>query len=77
MVGRAGAAWGLWPKDLPLWEVTSQQTQRYMAAEGCEGTIQNLCLILRLADGHSALPSMAILESRTLPVLPGGGPSGA
>jgi len=72
-LARAGTAWGLWPKDLPPWEATSQQTQRWMAAEVCEAIIQNLRMILRLAEGHTALSSMAILERQTLPVLPEGG----
>jgi transposase len=73
-LARAGAPWRMVPNDLPLWEATYQQTQRWMAAGVFEAIVHDLRMILRLAEGRTAQPSAAILDSRTLPSTPESGP---
>jgi transposase len=73
-LARAGAPWRMVPNDLPPWEATYQQTQRWMAAGVFEAIVHDLCMILRLAEGRTAQPSAAILDSRTLPSTPESGP---
>ncbi len=62
---RAGAAWRLLPHDFPRWEIVYQQTQRWIQAGSFEAIVCDLRTILRLAKGRDALPSAAILDSRT------------
>jgi transposase len=70
---RAGAAWRMMPGDLPPWEVVYQQTQRWLAAGVFEAIVQDLRVLLRLAEGRSAQPSAAIFDSRTLQSSPESG----
>jgi len=63
---RSGAAWRLLPHDLPPWWTVHQQTQRWLRAGVFETMVHDLRELLRLADGRSAAPSAAILDSRTL-----------
>ncbi|WP_027883183.1 IS5/IS1182 family transposase, partial [Meiothermus rufus] len=51
---RAGAAWRMMPGDLPPWEVVYQQTQRWLAAGVFEAIVQDLRVLLRLAEGRRA-----------------------
>ncbi|GEM87709.1 IS5 family transposase [Meiothermus granaticius] len=70
---RAGATWRMMPGDLPPWEVVYQQTQRWLAAGVFEAIVQDLGVLLRLAEGRSAQPSAAIFDSRTLQSSPESG----
>src|SRR5271165_539947 len=70
---RAGAAWRLLPHDFPRWEIVYQQTQRWIAAGAFDAIVWDLRAMLRLAVGRSALPSAAILDSRTLQSTPESG----
>jgi len=70
---RAGAAWRMMPGDLPPWEVVYQQTQRWLAAGVFEAIVQDLRVLLRLAEGRRAQPSAAIFDSRTLQSSPESG----
>ncbi len=70
---RAGAPWRMMPKDLPPWEMVYQQTQRWLRAEVFESMVDDLRVILRLAEGRKAQPSAAILDSRTLQSTPESG----
>jgi transposase len=72
-LARAGAPWRMMPNDLPPWEATYQQTQRWMAAGVFEAIVHDLRMILRLAEGRTAHPSAAILDSRTLQSTPESG----
>jgi transposase len=73
-LARAGAPWRMMPNDLPPWEATYQQTQRWMAAGVFEAIVHDLRMILRLAEGRTPHPSAAILDSRTLQSTPESGP---
>jgi len=84
---RAGAAWRMMPGDLPPWEVVYQQTQRWLTAGRSrlrdtgkartrgvfEAIVQDLRVLLRLAEGRRAQPSAAIFDSRTLQSSPESG----
>jgi transposase len=61
------------PGDLPPWEVVYQQTQRWLAAGVFEAMVQDLRMLLRLAEGRDAQPSAAIFDSRTLQSSPESG----
>lgn len=70
---RAGAAWRLLPGDVPPWNAVHDQAQRWVAA-GCFGAMaHDLRAVMRLAEGRSADPSAAILDSRTLRSTPESG----
>lgn len=71
---RAGAPWRMLPKDLPPWEMVYQQTQRWLRAGVFESMVDDLRVILRLAEGRQAQPSAAIWDSRTLQSTPESGP---
>jgi transposase len=62
------------PNDLPPWEATYQQTQRWRAAGVFEAIVHDLRTLLRLAEGRASQPSAAILESRTQQSTPASGP---
>ena len=70
---RSGATWRLMPNDLPPWEVTYQQTQRWLKAGVFEAIVHDLRVILRLAQGRHEQPSAAIFDSRTLQSTPESG----
>lgn len=70
---RAGAAWRMMPGDLPPWEVVYQQAQRWLAAGVFEAIVQDLRMLLRLAEGRSPHPSASIFDSRTLQSSPESG----
>jgi len=72
-VVRAGAAWRMVPHDLPPWEAIYQQTQRWLNAGVFEAMVDDLRLLLRVAQGRNAEPSAAILDSRTLQSTPESG----
>jgi transposase len=55
-LARAGLPWQLMPKNLPLWEATSKQTQRWMAAGLCDAIGHDWRLIVRLAAGATTHP---------------------
>ena len=61
-VVKTGAPWRWMPHDLPPWAAVYQQAQRWLVA-GCFEA--DLRMVLRLAAGHKAQPSAAILDSRT------------
>jgi len=71
---RAGAPWRLLPHDLPPWEAVYQQTQRWLKAGVFEAIVHDLRVLLRVADGRTAQPSVAILDRRTWPSSPESGP---
>jgi transposase len=70
---RAGAPWWMMPNDLPPWAAVYQQTQRWWHAGVFEAIVRDLRMLLRLAEGRTAQPSAAILDSRTLPSTPESG----
>jgi transposase len=71
---RAGAPWRMMPHDLPPWEAVYQQTQRWLNAGIFEAIVQDLRVVLRLAEGRKGQPSAAIFDSRTLQSTPESGP---
>ena len=70
---RAGAAWRLLPHDFPRWEAVYQQTQRWIKAGCFAAIVEDLRLVLRLAQGRNAQPSAAIFDSQTLQSTPESG----
>jgi transposase len=72
-IARAGAPWRMLPNDLPPWEAVYQQTHRWLKAGVFEAIVHDLRVLLRLADGRTAQPSAAILDSRTLQSTPESG----
>lgn len=73
---RAGAPWRYIPNHFPPWEAVYQQTQRWIAAGVFEAMVNDLRLILRVAQGREPFPSAAILDSRTLQSTPESGHRG-
>ena len=70
---KTGAPWRWMPNDLPPWAAVYQQTQRWLAAGCFEALVDDLRAVLRLAAGHKAEPSAAIIDSRTLRSTPESG----
>jgi len=70
---RTGAPWRMLPHDLPPWEAVYQQTQRWLKAGVCEAIVEDLRVVLRIAQGRNGQPSAAILDSRTLQSSPESG----
>ncbi len=63
---RAGASWRMMPNDLPPWEVVYQQSQRWVKGGVFKSIVDDLRVLLRLAQGRKGQPSAAIFDSRTL-----------
>jgi transposase len=63
---RSGAPWRMMPNDLPPWAAVHQQTQRWIAAGCFEAMVDDLRMLLRVAQGRSAQPSAVVIDSRTL-----------
>jgi len=72
-IARGGLQWRMMPNDLPPWEAVYQQTRRWMAAGVFELIVHDLRELVRLAQGRSAQPTAAILDSRTLRSTPESG----
>jgi transposase len=70
---KTGAPWRWMPNDLPPWAAVYQQTQRWLAAGCFEALVDDLRSVLRLASGHKAEPTAAIIDSRTLRSTPESG----
>jgi transposase len=70
---RGGLQWRLMPNDLPPWEAVYQQTRRWLAAGVFEAIVHDLREVLRLAQGRTAAPTAAILDSRTVQSTPESG----
>jgi transposase len=70
---RAGASWRMMPNDLPPWEAVYQQTPRWLNAGVFEAIVDDLRVLLRLAQGRKGQPSAAIFDSRTLQSSPESG----
>jgi len=70
---RAGCPWRMMPHDLPPWPAVQQQTRRWVRARCFEAMAHDLRAVLRLAAGKNAVPSAAILDSRTLQSTPESG----
>jgi transposase len=70
---RAGAAWRMMPHDLPPWPTVYQQSQRWLQAGVFDALVQELRVVLRLAQGRNAAPSAAIFDGRTLQSTPESG----
>jgi hypothetical protein len=54
------------PNDLPPWAAVYQQAQRWLAAGCFEAMVDDLHGVLRLAAGHKAEPSAAIIDKPLL-----------
>lgn len=72
-INRSGAQWRMMPNDLPPWATVYQQAQRWMQAGVFEAMVQDLRVLLRLAQGRNEQPSAAIFDSRTLQSTPESG----
>jgi transposase len=65
-IAKSGVPWQLMPNDLPPWEMVYQQARRWLRADCLEALAEDLCTLLRLAEGRGAQPSAAIIDSRTV-----------
>ncbi len=65
---RSGASWRM--HDLPPWEAVYQQRQRWLHAGVFKAIMDELRVLLRLAEGRAAEPTAVILDSRTLQSTP-------
>jgi transposase len=72
-MARTGAAWRMMPHDFPPWAAVYQQTQRWLKAGVFEALVEDLRVVLRVAQGREGQPSAAILDSRTLQSSPESG----
>ena len=72
-VVRAGAPWRMMPNDLPPWEAIYQQTQRWIKAGVFQCIVDDLRMLLRVADQRASHPSAVVLDSRTLQSTPESG----
>jgi transposase len=72
-IARAGLQWRLMPNDLPPWQAVYQQTRRWLAADVFSAIITDLRTLIRLGEGKTAQPSVAIFDSRTLQSTPESG----
>lgn len=70
---RTGASWRRMPHDFPPWAAVYQQTQRWLKAGVLEAMVEDLRVVLRVAQGRAGQPAAAILDSRTLQSSPGSG----
>ena len=70
---RTGAQWRWMPHDLPPWNVTYQQSRRWVKAGVFESLVHDLRAVLRIADGRKEGPTAAIFDSRTLQSTPESG----
>ena len=70
---RTGAHWRMLPHDLPPWATVYQQTRRWMAAGCFESMVHDLRLLLRVAAGRDAQPTVEILDGRTVQSTPESG----
>lgn len=70
---RSGAPWRMLPHDFPRWEAVYQQTQRWLQAGCFAAIVEDLRLLLRLAQGRNPQPSAAIFDSQTLQSTPESG----
>ena len=75
-VAKGGVTWRLVPNDLPPWKVVYDQARRWMAAGAFEDMARDLREVLRIAQGRSAHPTAAILDSRTIQSTPESGAPG-
>ena len=70
---RTGAQWRMMPHDLPPWAAVYQQTQRWLKAGVFEAIVDDLRVLLRLAQERNPQPRAAIFDSRTLQSSPESG----
>jgi len=72
-MARTGASWRMLPHDFPPWAAVYQQTQRWLKAGVVEAIVEDLRVVLRVAQGRAGQPSAVMLESRTLQSSPESG----
>ena len=72
-IARTGAQWDMLPNDLPPWTVVYQQTRRWLARGVFAMIVDDLRVLLRLAEGRTEQPSAVIFDSRTLQSTPESG----
>jgi transposase len=72
-VVRTGAQWRFVPHDLPPWTAVYQQTRRWLNAGCFAAIIHDSRALLRKQAGKKALPTAAIMDSRTLRSTPESG----
>lgn len=70
---RSGAPWGMIPHDLPPCKAVYQQIQRWLYVGVFEAIVDELQVLLRLAEDRAAEPSAVIMNSRTMQSIPESG----
>lgn len=72
-MARTGASWRMLPHDCPPWTAVYQQAQRWLKAGVFEAIVEDLRVVVRVAQGRAGQPSAAMLDSRTLQSSPESG----
>jgi transposase len=72
-MARTGASWRMLPHDFPPWAAVYQQTQRWLKARVFEAIVEDLRVVLRVAQGRAGQPPAVIGDSRTLQSSPESG----
>lgn len=70
---RAGCPWRMLPNDLVPWTAVYGQTQRWFKAGVFEAMAHDLRMLLRLAQDREVVPSVAIIDGRTIQSTPESG----
>jgi len=63
---RTGAPWRYLPNDFPPYYTVFQQTKRWERAGVFEALVADLHTLIRLGEGKTEHPTVAIIDSRTL-----------
>lgn len=72
-IGRTGSQWEYLPHDFPPYKIVHQQVMRWFE-HGCfENMAHDLQMLRREEVGRNAVPSVAIIDSRTLQSTPESG----
>ena len=70
---RTGTQWRMIPPDLPPWSIVYPQAQQWLTAGVFEALVNDLRVVLRLAQGRNEEPRAAIFDGRTLQSSPESG----
>lgn len=72
-IGRTGSQWDMLPHDFPPYKIVHQQVMRWFE-HGCfENIAHDLEMLTREETGRNSVPSVAIIDSRTLQSTPESG----
>ncbi len=72
-VQRTGCQWRYLPREFPHWKTVYSCFWRWQRGGVWDGVLEELRLEMRYAQGRPALPSVAILDSQSVPTTEKGG----